>query len=135
MTGGADAHQGLLISGRFPELEDALCERIAELKRDDALAPLTVVVGSAAVRTRIGDLVVRRLGAVANLTVATLGRLAADLVAAERGAPPAVLGGLARERLVRRLVAGRAGELEYFRPVVDRPHFAQALAATLDRPA
>ena len=131
MTGGADAHQGLLISGRFPELEDALCERIAELKRDDALAPLTVVVGSAAVRTRIGDLLVRRLGAVANLTVATLGRLAADLVAAERGAPPAVLGGLARERLVRRLVAGRAGELEYFRPVVDRPHFAQALAATL----
>ena len=131
MTGGADAHQGLLISGRFPELEDALCERIAQLKRDDALAPLTVVVGSAAVRTRVGDLVVRRLGAVANLTVATLGRLAADLVAAERGAPPVVLGGLARERLVRRLVAERAGELEYFRPVVDRPHFAQALAATL----
>ena len=131
MTGGADAHLGLLISGRFPELEDALCERIAELKRDDALAPLTVVVGSAAVRTRVGDLVVRQLGAVANLTVATLGRLAADLVAAERGAPPVVLGGLARERLVRRLVAERAGELEYFRPVVDRPHFAQALAATL----
>ncbi len=131
MTGGADAHLGLLISGRFPELEDALCERVAELKRDDALAPLTIVVGSAAVRTRVGDLLVRRLGAVANLTVSTLGRLASDLVAAEQKAPPAVLGGLARERLVRRLVSERAGELEYFRPVVERPHFAQALAATL----
>jgi len=131
MTGGADTHLGLLISGRFPELEDALCERVAELKRDDALAPLTIVVGSAALRTRVGDLVVRRLGAVANLTVSTLGRLASDLVASEQAPPPAVLGGLARERLVRRLVAERAGELEYFRPVVDRPHFAQALAATL----
>ena len=131
MTAGADAHQGLLVSGRFPELEDALCERVAELKRDDALAPVTIVVGSAAVRTHVSDLVVRRLGAVANLTVSTLGRLASDLVAAEQGAPPAVLGGLARERLVRGLVSGRAAELEYFRPVVDRPHFAQALTATL----
>ena len=131
MTGGADAHQGLLVSGRFPELEDALCERVAELKRADPLAPVTVVVGSAAVRTRVGDLVVRRLGAVANLTVATLGRLAADLVAADRGAPPVALTGLARERLVRRLVTQLAGDLRYFRPVLDRPHFAQALAATL----
>ena len=131
MTGGADAHLGLLVSGRFSELEDALCERVAELKRGDALAPVTVVVGSAAVRTRVGDLVVRRLGAVANLTVATLGRLAADLVAADRGAPPVALTGVTRERLVRRLVGRLAGDLDYFRPVLDRPHFAQALAATL----
>ena len=131
MTGGAEAHLGLLISGRFPELEDALCERVAELKHDDALAPVTIVVGSAAVRTRVGDLVVRRLGAVADLTVSTLGRLASDLAAAERRTPSAVLGGLARERLVRRIVSERAAELGYFRPVVDRPHFAQALAATL----
>ena len=131
MTGGADAHQGLLVSGRFPELEDALCERVAELKRGDALAPVTIVVGSAAVRTRVGDLVVRRLGAVANLTVATLGRLAADLVAADRGAPPVALTGFTRERLVRRVVSRLAGDLDYFGPVLDRPHFAQALAATL----
>ena len=36
MTAGADAHQGLLVSGRYPELEDALCDRVLELKRDDA---------------------------------------------------------------------------------------------------
>ncbi|MGE5229368.1 MAG: hypothetical protein ACM3MJ_06580, partial [Deltaproteobacteria bacterium] len=131
MTGGADAHQGLLVSGRFPELEDALCERVAELKRGDSLAPVTIVVGSAAVRTRVGDLVVRRLGAVANLTVATLGRLAADLVAADRGAPPVALTGFTRERLVRRVVSRLAGDLDYFGPILDRPHFAQALAATL----
>ena len=131
MTGGADAHLGLLVSGRFQELEDALCERVAELKRGDALAPVTIVVGSAAMRTRVGDLVVRRLGAAANLTVATLGRLAADLVAADRGAPPVALTGVTRERLVRRLVGRLAGDLHYFRPVLDRPHFAQALAATL----
>jgi RecB family exonuclease len=131
MTTGADAHQGILVSGRFPELEDALCERVAELKRGRPLAPVTVVVGSSAVRTHVLDLLVRRLGAVANVQITTLGRLAADLVAAQRGAPPASLNALTRERLVRRLIAAHASELRYFGPVVDRPHFAQAVAATL----
>ena len=131
MTTGAEAHRGTLVSGRFPELEDALCERVAELKRGRPLAPVTVVVGSAAVRTHVLDLLVRRLGAVANVQVTTLGRLAADVVAAHRGAPPAALAGLTRERLVRRLVAAHASRLRYFGPVVDRPHFPQAVAATL----
>ena len=38
-----------------------------ELQRGRPLAPLTVVVGSSAVRTRVGDLLVRRLGGVANV--------------------------------------------------------------------
>ena len=95
MTAGADAHQGLLVSGRFRELEDALCERVGELKRGRPLAPLTIVVGSAAVRTRIGDLLVRRLGAVANVDVVTLERLARDLVAE---APRRATGGAHRRR-------------------------------------
>ncbi len=131
MTTGAEAHQGILVSGRFPELEDALCERVAELKHGRPLTPVTVVVGSAAVRTHVLDLLVRRLGAVANVQVATLGRLATDLVAAHGGAPPATVNALTRERLVRRLVAAHASRLRYFGPVVDRPHFAQAVAATL----
>jgi RecB family exonuclease len=130
MTGGDAPQLGLLISGRFPELEDALCERVAELKSGRPLAPVTVVVGSAAVRTRAGDLLVRRLGAVATVTLVTLARLAGDLVAEAQGAPPVVLAGLARERLLRRLIAAAAGDLGYFGPVVERPHFAQALAAT-----
>jgi len=128
MTAGDDQARGLLVSGRFPELEDALCERVQELRRGRPLAPLTIVVGSAHVRTRVGDLLVRRLGAVANVSVVTLGRLADDLVVAARGAPQPTLADLARERLLRRLIAAR--ELAYFAPVQERPHFPQAVAAT-----
>jgi RecB family exonuclease len=130
MTAGDDVHQGLLVSGRFPELEDALCERVELYKRGRLLAPLTVIVGSAAVRTRVGDLLVRRLGGVANVRVVTLGRFAADLVAQRAEATPFVLGGPARERLARRLVAAQASALTYFAPVIERPHFAAALSAT-----
>ena len=130
MTDGAGSHVGQLVSGRFAELEDALCARVAELKSDRPLAPLTIVVGSAAVRTRVGDLLVRGLGAVANVSIVTLAGRARDLVAGAHGAPQVVLSGLARERFLRRLIDAHAGELRYFGPVVDRPHFAQALAAT-----
>ena len=130
MTTAAGAQQGWLVSGRFSQLEEALCERVRELKDGRPLAPLVVVVGSAALRTRVLDLLVRELGAVANLEVATLGRFAADLVAAARGEPPVVAGAALRERIARRVTAAHAGELRYFAPVVDRPHFAQALAAT-----
>lgn len=129
MSDGGTRHRGRLLSGRFPELEEALCERVRELRADGRLDPLIVIVGSAALRTRLGDLLVRRLGAVANVRVVTLARFAGDLVAAARGAPPTMPGGLVRERLVRRLLAAET-RLGYFAPVADRPHFAQALAAT-----
>jgi len=128
MTAGDDQARGLLVSGRFAELEDALCERVQELRRGRSLAPFTVVVGSAHVRTHVGDLLVRQLGAVANISVVTLARFAADLVAANRGAPQPTLAGLARERLLGRLIAAR--ELAYFAPVQSRPHFPHAVAAT-----
>src|SRR5665647_2356289 len=69
--------RGAAYVGRFPELEDALVERVLELRRGRPLAPLTIVVGSSSVRTRVGDLLVRRLGAIANVWVVTLSRLAA----------------------------------------------------------
>lgn len=128
MTGGDGAYRGVLVSGRFPELESALCERIAELKSGRPLAPVTVVVGSSAVCTRVNDHLVRRLGGVANVGIVTFARFAADVVAQASRQP--VLGGVARERLVRRLVTAHAASLTYFRPVVERPHFAGALAAT-----
>ena len=58
---GAEAEQqrGILVSGRFPELEAALVERVRELRAGRPLVPLTVVVGSSAVRTHVGDLLVR----------------------------------------------------------------------------
>ena len=128
MIPGADHAQGLLVSGRFAELEDALCERVLELRRGRPFEPLTIAVGSAHVRTRVGDLLIRRLGAVANVSVVTLGRLAADLAAAAGGAPLPTLAGLARERLLRRLIVAR--DLAYFGPVRDRPHLPQAVDAT-----
>ncbi len=130
MTAGDETHQGLLVCGRFPELEGALCERVAELKSGRPLAPLTIVVGSSAVCTRISDLLVRELRAVANVEVVTLARMARDRVARALGEPITVLGGVGRERFVRRLVDDRLGDLPYFRPVATRPHFAAALAAT-----
>ena len=128
MAGGDGIERGLLVCGRFPELEGALCERVAELKSGRPLAPVTVVVGSSAVRTRVGDLLARRLGGVANVGVVTFARFAADVAA--RASQPSLLGGLARERLVRRLVSAHSSSLAYFGPVADRPHFAAALAAT-----
>ena len=121
--------RGAAYAGRFPELEDALCERVHELRRGRPLAPLTIVVGSSDVRTRVGDLLVRRLGAVANVSVVTLGRLAADLAAAGHGAPPAAARG-PRPRAPACGASCAARDLAYFAPVHDRPHFAQALAAT-----
>ncbi len=128
MAGADGTGSGVLVSGRFPGLEEALCRRVAELKDGRPLAPLTVVVGSSAVRTHVGDLLIRRLGGVANVAVVTFARYAADLMACSSQSP--VLGGPARERLVRRLVSANTSALGYFRPVADRPHFAAALAAT-----
>lgn len=130
---GDDSHRcGLLVSGRFAELEDALVERALELRAGHSLTPLTIVVGSAAVSGRVSDLLVRRLKAVANIKIVTLARLAADLITQSGRAPLPLLTGFARERLVRRLVAAHSeAGLAYFGPVSRRPHFARALAATL----
>ena len=123
--------RGVVVVGRFAELEDALVERVLELRGDRPLTPLTVVVGSAPVRTHVGDLLVRRLGAVANVAVVTLGRFAGDVVARARGAPPAPLDDLTHARLARQVAsAPPGGVLRYFSRVVERPHFADALAAT-----
>jgi len=119
---------GSVVSGRFPDLEAALCARVAELKEADPLAPLTVVVGSAAVRRHLGDRLVRRLGGLAGVSLVTLARFAERCAVATGAAPPAPLTELGRERLLRRLVGH--GDLRYFGPVGGRPHFARALAGT-----
>jgi len=127
------AGRGIVAAGRIADLEVALVERVRERRSARALAPLTIVVGSAPVRTRVGDFLVRRLGAVANVSTVTLSRFATDVVTAARGAPPCLLGAAGRERMVRRLVAGDgATKLRYFGRVATRPHFARALTATFD---
>ena len=123
-------HRGLLVSGRFPELEDALCERIAELKRHAAARPGHDRRGLGRRAHAGGDLLVRRLGAFANVGIVTLARLAVDLVEAQ-ASPPAGARGVARERLVRRLLDRHTRRARLLPAgVVDQPHFAGALAAT-----
>ena len=123
---------GSLYTGSFRELEGALVSRVRELREGRPLAPVTIVVGSSPLRTHIGDVLVRELGAVANVTTTTLASFAAQTAARAGGAPHA-LAGIARERLVRRLVAReqQAGHLRYFGAVGERPHFARALAVTI----
>lgn len=140
MTTGSDHHQGRLFdpsprgaiafSGRFPELEDALCARVAQLREPDPLLPITIVVGSSLVRRHLGDTLVRRLDAVANVTLLTLAGYARRLAARAPGGKPHVLSQVVRERLLRRAVA-EAPALQYFGPVSRRPHFAHALEATV----
>lgn len=134
MTAGPEQERGRLVTGRFSELEGALVARLAELRRGRPLAPLTIVVGSAALRTRVDDLLIRGLGAIANVSAVTLSGLATGLVTHATRQPPHLLAPLARERLVRRCVAqrGAQGGLRYFGPVRERPHFARAMAATFD---
>lgn len=125
---------GVLVSGRFAELEESLLERVRELRQGRPLAPLTIVVGSAALCTRLNDLLVHELGAVANVRVVTLVRFAVDAVTAADGAPPQLARPVVRERLVRGVVEGQrtANRLRYFAVVSQRPHFAQALTASFD---
>ena len=134
MTAGPEQDRGRLVTGRFSELEGALVARVAELRGGRPLAPLTIVVGSAALRTRVDDLLVRGLGAIANVSALTLSGLATGLVTRATREPPRLLDGLARERLVRRCVATRGAHegLRYFGPVSGRPHFARAMAATFE---
>lgn len=122
----AALHEPVVLVGRFRELEDALCRRLRALQAEDALAPVTVVVGSSPHRSQLADLLVRRLGAVANVSLVTLARHAAAL-AAWAGAAPR-LGAAGRERLLRLLVED--ARLGYFGPVARRPHFPAALAGT-----
>ena len=134
MTAGPEQERGRLVTGRFSELESALVARVAELRGGRPLAPLTIVVGSAALRARVDDLLVRGLGAIANVSTVTLSGLATGLVTMATREPPHRLASLARERLVRRCVRQRDAHegLRYFGPVSERPHFARAVSATFE---
>ncbi|HET6495257.1 MAG TPA: PD-(D/E)XK nuclease family protein [Thermoleophilia bacterium] len=134
MTAGPEEDRGRLVTGRFSELEGALVARVAELRGGRSLAPLTIVVGSAALRSRVDDLLIRGLRAIGNVSVVTLSGLATGLVTRATREPPHLLAPLARERLVRRCVATRGAQegLRYFGPVSERPHFARAMAATFE---
>ena len=65
-----------LYLGGFDGLEVALAAEVKAAKEGDALAPVTVIVGSAAVASYLPRTLAKRLGGVGNVRVLTLHRLA-----------------------------------------------------------
>ena len=122
-----------LYLGDFNALEAALAEDVRAAKRHDPLAPVTVVVGSAAVASRLPRLLAVRLGGHANVRVVTVHRLATQLAAA--GGLPAqrLLTTEGQARLVERIagqIASRPGS--YFGPVAGMPGLARAFLRSIE---
>jgi ATP-dependent helicase/nuclease subunit B len=118
--------QGLsVITGRPRNLRFALAERVAELRRDDPLEPITVLVGASLQRPYLQRWLAATLGAHANIRVLMPGDLALllgtpALIAAERRALPP----LADRVLLADVARGHSG---YFAPVAETPGFGEAL--------
>ena len=82
-----------VVTGRPAALRTAFVERVAELRREDPLAPITVLVGASLQRPFLQRWLAARLGAHANVRILMPGDLALllgapALVAAERRALP-----------------------------------------------
>jgi hypothetical protein len=122
-----------LVRGLFPALEEALFAQARELRAQDALRPLAVVVPNALLRLHLSRALARRGLAHANIHFLTLRRLADRLAGArlamegrsalrdESVEIGAAIGAAARE-----LESG----LEYFRPVARQQGFHGALLET-----
>ena len=114
-----------VVTGRPAALRAAFAERVAELRREDPLAPITVLVGASLQRPFLQRWLAARLGAHANVRILMPGDLALllgapALVAAERRALPP----LADRVLLRRVARVHPG---YFAPVAETPGFGEAL--------
>jgi RecB family exonuclease len=122
-----------LYLGGFDGLEAALAEEVRAAKERDAFAPVTVVVGSAAVASCLPRTLAQRLGGLGNLRVITLHRLAAQLARAGGSRADRLLTPEAQARLVERIVAqvtSRPGS--HFGPVAGMPGLARAFLRSIE---
>lgn len=114
-----------VISGRPPELGMSLADRVAELRREDPLAPINVLVGASLQRPFLERWLAARLGGHANVRILMPGDLALLL-----GAPALVASGrralppLADRVLLAQVARSHTG---YFEPVAEMSGFAEAL--------
>jgi len=114
-----------ITSGRPAGLRDALAERVAELRADDPLTPITLLVGASLQRPYLARWLAARLGGHANVRILMPGDLALLLGASalvesgRRALPP-----LADRVLLAQVASATPG---YFAPVADAPGFAEAL--------
>ncbi len=114
-----------VISERPDALGAALADRVAELRREDPLEPISILVGGSLQRPYLARWLAARLGAHASVRVLMPGDLALYL-----GAPSLVAGGrralppLADRVLLAEVARSHPG---YFAPVAETPGFAEAL--------
>jgi RecB family exonuclease len=114
-----------VITGRPSALRMALADRVAELRREDPLAPITVLVGTSLQRPHLARWLAGRLGAHANVQILMPGDLALLLGASvlveqgRRALPP-----LADRVLLADVARNHPG---YFEPVGETPGFGEAL--------
>ena len=121
-----------LYLGGFDGLEVALAAEVKAAKEGDALAPVTVIVGSAAVASYLPRTLAKRLGGVGNVRVLTLHRLAGQL-ACSGGHAGQLLSPEAQTRLAERVVArvaSRSGS--HFGPVADMPGLGRAFMRSME---
>jgi hypothetical protein len=121
-----------LYLGGFEGLQAALAEQVRAAKQADALAPVTLVVGSAAVASCLPRVLAARLGGVGNVRVVTLHRLAGQLAQAS-GYADRLLTAEAQTRLVERVVAqvtSRPGS--HFGAVAGMPGLARAFLKSIE---
>ena len=114
-----------VITGQPAALRTALADRVAELRRDDPLAPVTVLVGTSLQRPHLARWLAARLGGHANVRILMPGDLALLLGApvlveqGRRALPP-----LADRVLLAEVARSHPG---YFAPVAETPGFGEAL--------
>ncbi|MGO9977402.1 MAG: PD-(D/E)XK nuclease family protein [Solirubrobacteraceae bacterium] len=114
-----------VISGRPAELGASLADRVAELRCEDPLAPINLLVGASLQRPFLDRWLAARLGGHANVRILMPGDLAlllgapALVASARRALPP-----LADRVLLAQVARSHTG---YFEPVAEMPGFAEAL--------
>jgi ATP-dependent helicase/nuclease subunit B len=130
MDDGARTTAQALFLGSWAQLEAAAARRLAELRRDDPLRPLTVVCGSAAAASHLRRSLTRRSGGLVAVDFTTIHRLASHLAAAplrERG-----MSSLEEVESLRVLAAvvTRVGAASYFSRIRSMPGLPRALQRT-----
>jgi RecB family exonuclease len=121
-----------LYLGGSEGLQAALSEEVRAAKLPDALAPVTVVVGSAAVASCLPRVLAARLGGLGNLRVVTLHRLAGQL-AQVSGYADRLLTPEAQARLVERVVARVTSRPDsHFGPVAGMPGLGRAFLQSVE---
>jgi len=118
-----------LVAGPFAALEPEFLAAVRELKREDPLRPVEILVGSNLLAVYLRRRAAHEMGAVANLRFLTFVDLAREMAPAGDVRPP--LPPLGAHLLARRALRETA-EADSFGPLRDRDSMAAALLSTAD---